>query len=233
MPLAIFDIDGTLIDSTIIDTKCFLDAFHGEFGIDASTADPAEILNYTDRGLVIDLIRAFWSRAAEEADIARHRARYLMHLRRDATRLAEIAGARAFLRQLEEQGWTIALATGAWRESALLKLRLAGFDQDLPLASCDDFVSREEIVRSAIALGGNQWPVVLFGDGVWDLRCAANLGLPIVTVARDADAERLRRAGARVIIRDFAESSRAFSAIEEACRFTASTVAWTSGDLWT
>lgn len=217
MPLAIFDIDGTLIDSNFIDTKCFLDAFHGEFGVDASTVDPAEIAHYTDRGIVVDLIRAFWSRAAEEEDIARHRSRYMLHLERDATNLAEIAGARAFLAEIESRGWKIALATGAWRESALLKLRAAGFDAKFPLASCDEFISREEIVRSAISMAGNgQPPIVMFGDGVWDVRCAANLGLPIVAVGSGAEAERLRGAGARVTISDFADPERVFAAMHEA-----------------
>ncbi len=218
MPLAVFDVDGTLIDSNFIDAKCFLDAFQVEFGVDASVVDPAGFVHYTDRGIMTDLIRTFWARAADEEEIVRHRSRYLQHLERDASALAEIAGARTFLAELQQRGWRIALATGAWRQSALYKLRVAGFGERYPIASCDEFISREEIVRAAIALAGDgPSPIVLFGDGVWDVRCAANLHLPIVAVGRGAHAERLRNAGARVTIGDFADVDGVFAAIDEAC----------------
>ncbi len=218
MPLAIFDIDGTLIDSTAVDTRCFLDAFVAEFGVDASGVDPCAIVHYTDRGIVIDLFREFWSREPDEADISRHRSRYLAKLKENAGAIPEIAGARAFVGELRRRGWSVALATGAWRQSALLKLAAAGFDDDMPLVCCDDLVAREDIVRAAIVLAGEtDPPVILFGDGVWDVRCAANLRLPIVGIGRGAVAEQLRLAGARVIIDDFADTGTVFAAMENAC----------------
>src|SRR5437660_32178 len=42
MPLALFDIDGTLTASNAIDSLCFADAFHDVFGIEIDTNWGAE-----------------------------------------------------------------------------------------------------------------------------------------------------------------------------------------------
>jgi len=63
MKLAIFDIDGTLIDSSALDTQCFLDAFDCEFGLKATAIDWSDYVHHTDRGLVYEFLNRAWSRA--------------------------------------------------------------------------------------------------------------------------------------------------------------------------
>jgi hypothetical protein len=59
----------------------------------------------------------------------------------------------------------------------------------LPLASCDDDISREAILRRGIALaGGADDTIVSFGDASWDVRAAANLGLPFIGIGRRSGA---------------------------------------------
>jgi len=64
----------------------------------------------------------------------------------------EVPGAKRMLSKLRENpDFEYSLATGAWRESALIKLRTAGLEIDgVPLATCDDSPQREEIVRVSI-----------------------------------------------------------------------------------
>ncbi|HEY8131670.1 MAG TPA: HAD family hydrolase, partial [Thermoanaerobaculia bacterium] len=132
-----------------------------------------------------------------------------------ASVLHEVAGAKRFVELLQRTGWTVALATGAWSESAALKLGLAGFPVDLPLACCDTYASREDIVRHAI---GSQQPsnIVIFGDGWWDVRTARNLSLPFVGVAADSAADALRRAGATEVIPDFSDAEVVLAAMQRA-----------------
>ncbi len=116
------------------------------------------------------------------------------------TDLDEIPGAASFLAALLARDWRIALCTGAWGDSARLKLSRAGLPLDLPLASCDDDISREGILQRGIALvgGGPHDTVVSFGDAPWDMRAAARLKLPFIGVGSGSRAEELRRSGAEV-----------------------------------
>src|SRR5439155_14444272 len=145
--LAIFDIDGTLIDSNAVDNECFL----ASLGTSAGATDWSDYPHHTDRGLTHEFLRWKWSRDPVESEITRHRTAFIDALRARITSLEGIRGARAFLEFLRERGWEIALATGAWSESAAMKLNAAGFPSTLPLACCDEWLSREEIVLGAIA----------------------------------------------------------------------------------
>ncbi|MDQ6803086.1 MAG: HAD family hydrolase [Acidobacteriota bacterium] len=199
MDLAIFDIDGTLIDSNAVDNACFL----ASLGTSADRIDWNDYPHHTDRGLTHEFLRRKWSRDPLEEDIAHHRAVFIDALRARITTLEEIRGARAFIELLRERGWEIALATGAWSESARLKLAAAGFPPTLPLACCDEWPSREEIVSGAI--GGRKYDrIVVFGDGWWDVRAARNLNLPFIGVGGAAK-------GAAESIVDFSDPEEVFT----------------------
>ena len=58
--------------------------------------------------------------------------------------------------------------------------------------------------------------VVSLGDGVWDVRAAAELRLPFIGVGSGAGAERLRAAGAATVLEDLSDSDELFDALERA-----------------
>ena len=181
MPLALFDIDGTLTASNAIDSICFADAFRDVFGIDIDT-DWNAYEHTTDRGIASEALRRA-NRDASESALMLHRTRFIELLDQRMTSLEEIPGARAFLAELLAYRWRVALCTGAWRASARLKLQRAGFGVDVPLASCDDDMSREAILRRGIALAGGMDDIVVsFGDAPWDVRAAAKLGLRFIGI---------------------------------------------------
>ncbi len=208
MNLAIFDIDGTLVDSNAIDHECFIETFDSEFGLRATDTDWRDYPYHTDRGLTHEFLRRAWSREPEEAEIERHRIAFITLLQARTVVLHEIRGARAFLDLIEQRGWSVTLATGAWSESAKLKLALAGFRPDLPLACCDDCVSREEVLQQAIG-DGHHSRIVVFGDRWWDVRTARNLKLPFIGVG----SEELHHAGAGEVIADFSEAGEVMAAM--------------------
>ena len=78
----------------------------------------------------------------------------------------------------------IAIATGCWRESALLKLQTSGFNIDgIPVATSDDSPSRVEIMQSALRMtGGGAGAVTYFGDAEWDQLACRDLGWNFVAV---------------------------------------------------
>jgi phosphoglycolate phosphatase-like HAD superfamily hydrolase len=214
MPLALFDIDGTLTASNEIDSVCFADAFRDVFGIEIDTNwDSYEYT--TDRGIVSEaLVRS--GRDVTESALAFHRMRFIELLDQRMTSLDEIPGTRAFLGELIARNWRVAICTGAWSESARLKLMRAGVGSDLPLASCDDDASREAILRrgKALAGGGPDDVAISFGDATWDLRAAANLQLPFIGIASGPGAECLRGMGARDVFENYGDAAALLTAID-------------------
>src|SRR5258706_12205621 len=116
MPIALFDIDGTLTASNEIDSICFAEAFRDVFDLEIDT-DWNAYEHTTDRGIATEaLIRS--GSAASESALAVHRTRFIELLDQRMTSLDEVPGARAFLAELLVRGWRIALCTGAWSASA-------------------------------------------------------------------------------------------------------------------
>jgi beta-phosphoglucomutase-like phosphatase (HAD superfamily) len=215
MNIALFDIDGTLTESNEIDSICFADAFRDVFGVGIDT-DWNSYQHTTDRGIVIEALRRLRGREADAHEIALHRTRFMQLLGVRMTDLHEVPGAAAFLAQLQARGWRVVLCTGAWSESAKLKLMHAGLPATLPLASCDDGIAREDILRRGIALagGGDSDVIVSFGDASWDVRAAANLNLPFIGIASGARAASLRRSGATEVFDDFRDADAVFAGID-------------------
>jgi beta-phosphoglucomutase-like phosphatase (HAD superfamily) len=206
MPIALFDIDGTLTASNEIDSECRADAFREVFRCDLNT-DWNAYKHTTDRGIAIEALQAARGRVPTEDELSLDRRLCVELLGKRMTTLDEIPGARAFLAELLARDWRIAFCTGAWSASARLKLARAGFTVDLPLASCDEDLSREAILRRGIALAGDADDVIVsFGDAPWDVRAAANLGLPFIGIGR--------RSGAAAMFEDFGDPSALFAAIE-------------------
>ncbi|HXH90766.1 MAG TPA: haloacid dehalogenase-like hydrolase [Thermoanaerobaculia bacterium] len=222
MNIALFDIDGTLTESNAIDSLCFADAFRDLFGVQIDT-DWDSYQHTTDRGIVVEALRRARGREADAHEIALHKARFVQLLAERMMELNEIPGAAAFLAQILARNWRVVLCTGAWGESARLKLERAEFPTELPLASCDDDVAREGILRRGIALagGGVGDVVVSFGDAPWDVRAAASLRLPFIGIAAGVRAESLRRSGAAEVFADFEDAAAVFAGIDRCVRCSA------------
>ena len=127
-------------------------------------------------------------------------------------------GASALLAELGARpDWRAVVATGSWRESARLKLRLAGLDRfELPLASADDGMAREEIVAHGVGLANGDGPfagVVLVGDKLWDLAAARHFGFGFVGVGPER--QRVAAEGAARVFEDWRATAAVLDALEE------------------
>ncbi len=230
MPLIVFDIDGTLTQTTGLDDRCFIDTVGEVLGVRGVDPDWAHYPHATDSGLVHEISLRYRGSGPTAEEVANFHARFCERLREAAAvagRIAVVPGAVALLAEIAgRSGWGAALATGAWRESARIKLAAAGLDvAGLPSAFADDAWARADIAAFAIgrALGAAFEPqresarafvdrvrneadgIVYVGDGVWDLRTAQLLGLGFVGVRVAGDGERLVAQGAdpRAIVSGF------------------------------
>lgn len=219
MNLAIFDIDGTLTETNEVDDECFVAAFAESYRISDIETDWTMYKHVTDSGILSELFERKLKRAPQEKDFAAFKRCFVEKLKefaeKDAKRFVEIRHAKIMLERLRfEKDWAIALATGAFYDSAELKLSAAKINiEDFPVATADDAASREEILQIAIGkslafYGQDRFEkTVSIGDGVWDARTARNLNLDFIGIAGSGGerAEKLRREGAELIIEDFSE----------------------------
>jgi HAD superfamily hydrolase (TIGR01509 family) len=202
---ALFDIDGTLVDSNYLHIDAWSRAFedvghpvdawriHRSIGMDGEKLLDA-LLKSTDSTLR--------KRAQDH---------HSKHYAQSAPRLRPFEGARELLRALADGGLTVVLATSA-PESELAALRVA-----LKIEDAVDVVTSSEDVDTAkpapdivqVALERAGVPAsdaVMVGDSVWDMKAAIDAGVMCVGVlSGGVSADELRDAGATAVYSDVAE----------------------------
>jgi len=225
MHLVVFDIDGTLTATNRVDNECFVSAMQEVLQITDIDTDWTKYGNVTDRGCLEEIVQKHKGRCGTETELNRVKRRHIALLREraesDAELFRSIRGAHETIERLKMlPNVRIALATGAWLESALIKLRSARFTMEsISLATCDDSISREEIIRiaEARALQGAAFRFqtrTFVGDAVWDVQAAARLSYEFIGVYADSKADRLRAEGARWLISDYGNGEIFFKILE-------------------
>ena len=225
--LAIFDIDGTLIDSMGLDDSAYARALADTFGLADVSSDWDSYTQVTDSGIAHEVCERHRGRAPHCDELAVLRGRFLELLEEDVREagyvVPPIAGVAASTKRLHAEGWAICLASGGWRKSALAKLRWAGLDvSQWPAAFADDALAREEITRVAItrateAYGCSHFErVVYIGDGTWDVRSCRSIGLPFVGIGSGSQAQELKRLGASYVLADFRDYAKLRTALDHA-----------------
>lgn len=209
--LVIFDVDGTLTRTSDLNVRAFTRAFEDVLGAPLPSQDWSQYPRVSATGLFEDACHRVLGRDPHDEERAGIRARTIELLAIALFSLKdslEVPGAVHAVARLTSGPHAVALATGDWRESAEIKLERAGFEiEGLPLATADDALAREDIIRLAYQrAGATTHPhVVYVGDGPWDLEAARSLGFAVVGVAPDGQDGRLREAGVQDIIRDFGD----------------------------
>lgn len=228
MKLAIFDIDGTLTNTNGVDDECFVKALAEAHAITEISTDWAAYPHTTDSGIILHIFQEKFGRRPEETEQGKFKCCFVNLLTEEyqsgSARFAEIAGAAMALHRLKrESDWAVAIATGCWRESALLKLRAAKIEIDgIPAAYAEDGLSREEILRAAVSQSLEQYglssfeKIVSIGDGLWDVRTARRLDFTFLGVGCGASAAKLRQAGAKHVIEDFVDYDQLVRFLHEA-----------------
>lgn len=211
MILAVFDIDGTLLDTSKVDGDCFVRALELEFDISQPDQKWEEFNNATDSGIIYELFQRTFSRPPGPEEVRAFVDRFVSLLKEAHARaprlFREIEGAGRLLRYIiRTDDCRAALATGGWRASASFKLECAGISPAvLPFATAEDGLSREQIIRSCIKKAEDFYDgafskVVSIGDGLWDIKAARRLGLTFIGIGDEA---RLSELGANYTVRDF------------------------------
>ena len=209
--LIVFDIDGTLTDSKMLHYAAYTGAF-ADLGFSSFNDDFGGYKHYTDSGIFVEAYLNEFAKEPAQAAIDKFADSHLAHFKEvlKISRINEIKGARAFIKLLNDSQWAHCFATGSFVRPARIKLEEAGIDYNAEvLASASEHISRKEIVLSAIAkakrfYGQNFEQIIAFGDGIWDLLTARELGLELIAIGSDADSYELIERGAK-LFKDFSQ----------------------------
>ena len=241
MYLVIFDIDGTLTQTIHVDDQCFVQSFVDELGLRDIDTDWSRYPAVCDSGVTQHIFREYLQRRPTFDEVPRLQRRFVELLQeayhREPGLFVETPGAAHTIHALRrDPECAVAIATGGWQLSALLKLEKAQIDiAGLPAAFADHGITREVILAAAMAMARRIYRqqqfshVTYVGDGVWDVRAARQLGISFIGVAQGEKETALRAEGATAIIQDFTDFVRFREVLEElrhgksvVCSFTES-----------
>src|SRR5438132_5066221 len=221
MRLVIFDIDGTLTQTMKADEECFVRSLAAVCGFSDVDTDWSRYKHATDSGIFREIHKTRTGRLPSPSETSRFRQHFVDLLARVSSEaaFAAVTGAPLLLSRLADRGeHRIALATGAWRDCARLKMASVGLCyDDYPAASGDDAFDRESIIRLSMQRATERYgrcgSTVYVGDGVWDARACRNVGVPFIGVGTDGRASRLSEEGAVCVFPDMRDADLFLSSL--------------------
>jgi phosphoglycolate phosphatase-like HAD superfamily hydrolase len=181
MIAVLFDLDGTLLDSTDLDTECYIKAVRTVLGEVAIRPEWGHYQEVTALAILKDILKdnslssgkELWEEVREE--FGQRVSAALQNGRSCCAR----EGAQDTINLLREnKDFQIALATGDWSHTAGMKLTSAGLNfNGIPLCSSDQKENRIEIMKEALRnLEGPFQHIFYVGDGLWDQKASRELG---------------------------------------------------------
>lgn len=230
MQLVMFDVDGTLVTSDGIDDNCYREAIREVLGVEQIDADWSHYAKVTDAGITAEIIEKHLTRIAQDDEILAVRQAYVRRLSREIAKnpnsFQAVPGALEIVAELGRmKDVCVCLATGGWRDSALLKLNAVGIAADgIPIATSDDIDQREAIMLLAceharVHKNCEVFVDVLYvADHVGDFANATKLGYRFIGIAGDDAAQGLRQAGALHIMRDYLDKEYFLRAVGRTSR---------------
>ncbi len=182
-----FDVDGTLLQSYDCDAELFVEAVEDELQI---TMDQRweNYRHVSDSGILLEICEnaglASSSKEIEQGVKRRFLKKLDSYLATEV--IEEVPGAKNFLDfLLAQKDVSLSIATGGWKESAILKLDSAGlYFEQIPLASANDHYDRTEIMTIAHRQIDDQsddsnW---YFGDAIWDQKACKDLDYNFIAI---------------------------------------------------
>jgi beta-phosphoglucomutase-like phosphatase (HAD superfamily) len=208
----LFDVDGTLCDTSLVDDLCYRQAAAAALQITPEEADWSHAPHRTDSGIARWLWQRYRNRPPTREERVAVRRAFVRRLEEERLANPErfrcISGAPRFVEDLRRFNVRVGIGTGGWRPSAELKLAASGLDPALLHATADDHETRDEIFLLAWsrAMDGSARPAttLLIGDSICDVDTARRLGWRFLGIASDEARERLQEAGAVSIVPDYA-----------------------------
>ncbi len=188
MHLVMFDIDGTLVQSDSFDDELYIQTINEVLDLKDFSPDWSTFKHITDTGLLDEILVNLKITDKVEEIHANVKSRFIELTTQylSKTKAIAIPGAISFFETLKNRDdIIISIATGGWKETALLKLQSAGINiENITLASSSDHYSRVQIMKIAEAPAHNttlksKW---YFGDADWDKTACSELDYNFILI---------------------------------------------------
>lgn len=213
MKLFVFDIDGTLTETTEIDAVCYVKAIKKVLNLKAVNTSWETYTYATHSGIAMEISQRQRGSSISESELKGIEKEFTSLLEFESQRsidmFAAISGARKAIetfRKGEDQA--ISFATGGWEKPARLKLRLGKIEiEGLPMATASDSPEREEIMQISLERAKEQYgrdrfeEIVYFGDAPWDYYATQNLNWKMIGIGKNS--EKLKKLGVESAFEDF------------------------------
>lgn len=203
---AIFDVDGTLVDTNHLHVVTWWEAFR-QGGHRVPMREIHRAVGLGSGDLIEHLLGKDRDTGQDAQFVAAHHALYATYF----DRLPALDSARELLRALAGRGWEIVLATSAsGAELAALRRAIGADDVILGAASADDVEdgkpAPDPVAQARELAGAPSDRAVFVGDTVWDMKAAARDGTtPVAVLSGGIPRADLEEAGARAVYRDPAD----------------------------
>jgi HAD superfamily hydrolase (TIGR01509 family) len=192
----LFDVDGTLVDTTFIHAVCWAEALR-QHGRQVTAAEVHHAVGMSSEQLLDRCL-------GEDADIDRDAVTdaHLTLAKQWWGRLNPLPGARELLFACHERGLRVVLASSAKDEELAALRRTLDADEAIDTATsssdADAGKPAPDIIQAALERSGlDARHVVFVGDAVWDGYAAQRAGIPFVGLTcGGTPAAELRRSGA-------------------------------------
>ncbi|MFI1968625.1 HAD family hydrolase [Streptomyces cinnamoneus] len=200
---AVFDVDGTLVDTNYLHAVSWWEAFH-QAGHRVTMTDIHHTVGMGSGRLIDRLLGEDRDRSGDEAVSAAHKAVYATYF----DRLPALEGAAELLRALADRGWRVVLATSAQGVELEALRRAIGADDAIHAATSADDVDASKPAPDAVvqALEQAEAPperALFVGDTVWDVQAARAAGVDCVALLSGGIGRaELESAGAVAVYRD-------------------------------
>ena len=186
MIATIFDIDGTLLESSDFDGTCYVSAVRDVLGEVYIHDNWGIYKNVTDTGILRQIMGE--NKIQEEGQIEKVRMKFgklIGQYLQNSGECRPIEGAIYLIdKLLAAEDYEVGFATGGWGHTAEMKLRYAGFNlRNTVLTSSDDGDERVVIMKKCqLALENCFHRTVYVGDAEWDMQATQKLGWHFIGV---------------------------------------------------
>lgn len=181
----IFDVDGTLVDSSAFDGQLYVTAILDVLGNVSIRSNLHEYPNLTDTGILMDICEENGLSIHDSVPSVRVRFGDLVsEYLNDRGKCMPIPGAISLVdRLIRSETFHVGIATGGWGHTAEMKLDSAGFSRNgIPIASSDQQYQRTKIMESCRSRIPSAGITIYVGDGEWDQLASEKLGWKFIGV---------------------------------------------------
>lgn len=213
MILIIFDVDGTLVFSEKLDSKCFATTYQEVYGLPFPTIDWRKYPHVSDTTIFKTVIQEHFNREATEEEEESFRQKFVTNIRENRkntpAEFKEVPFAKETIdRLLADDRFIVGVATGGWKAPAIVKLNFVNIPTaPLIISGADGKVTRDDITNETITNARKQYDnierIVYVGDAIWDVTTTKNMGLPLIGIRRKGDVEFLSDLGVGLVLKDY------------------------------